>query len=73
MFVVLISIMLSQYKQIMLTLPAIKQLIQKFFNAKEALGIKLALNVCVCVCVCSEFEKLWKDSLMNEALQQQQQ
>jgi hypothetical protein len=60
--------MLSQYKEIMLTLPAIKQLIQKLFNAKEAPSIKLALNMCVC----SEFEKLWKDSLINEALQQQQ-
>jgi hypothetical protein len=37
--------MLLQYDEIMLTLPAIKQVIQKFFNAKEALAIKLALNM----------------------------
>jgi hypothetical protein len=38
--------MLSQYEELMLTLPAVKQLIQKLFNAKEALSITLALNVC---------------------------
>jgi len=45
LFVVLTAVM-SQYEEVMLTLPAIKHLVQKLFNAKEAVSIRLVLNVC---------------------------